>query len=80
MTANDIINKYLPFTEEDMNCRIKKANKERLRDALKYDILGYAANQLKALNTNMEINVKQTNKSYISDFFNENNEHNCSDM
>lgn len=45
MNVNEIVDKYLPFTQEDHDCRIKRANKERLRDALKHDILEYAAKQ-----------------------------------
>lgn len=49
MNLEQLADKYLPYTKEDRNCAIKKAQKSALRDALKYDVSNYIANQLTAL-------------------------------
>lgn len=49
MNLEQLADKYLPYTKEERNCAIKKAQKQALRDAFKYDIGKYAAEQLKRI-------------------------------
>lgn len=49
MNLEQLADKYLPYTKEEMGCAIKKAKKKALRDAFKYDIGVYFNAQLTAL-------------------------------
>lgn len=49
MNLEQLADKYLPYTNEERGCAIKKAQKKALRDSFKYDVGIYFNTQLTAL-------------------------------